>query len=63
MVMTDEELKKVSEALAVLHRRFGGMKWEIEVGPPVYSPTDFKPFRELRVNGQLVEKMPTEVQG
>ena len=61
--MTDEELKKVTEALAILHKRFGGTKWEVEVGPvSTYDPDDFKPFRKLTVNGHVVEKLPMVVQ-
>ncbi len=60
--MTDEELKAVSKAVGILHKRFGGTKWEIEVGPvSTYDPTDFKPFRELKVNGQVIEKLPMAV--
>jgi hypothetical protein len=59
--MTDEEMRAVSEAITILHQRFGGTTWEIEVGEPVYDPADFRPYRELKINGQPVEKLPTEV--
>jgi len=59
--LTDEDRRTLADALMILHQQFGGKKWTIEVGPiAAYDPDDFRPFRQLIVNGAIVEKIPTE---
>lgn len=62
--LNEEESKTLREALLLLHRKLpqaGEMSWKIDVGPVVFSPDDFVPFRQLHINGQSV-KMRSVVQ-
>lgn len=55
MITDEKELATLRDAVEILHRHFGGLTWNIEVGPvSTYDPSDFKPFRPVAVNGQLV---------
>ncbi len=65
--LNESDSETVRNALMILHREVPSYRpepetweWTINVGPVVYSPDDFVPFRCVKVNGCIL-KMRSEV--
>lgn len=53
--MNSEELKKITEAVHVLRKHFGGIEWKIAVSEKTeIDPSDFSMTRAITVNETTV---------
>jgi len=57
--MTKQQQDTIAQAIHVLHQLYGGKKWEIEIGDPIYSPDNFTVFRQIIINGVVSSQLDT----